>query len=74
MDDRTRRLYVTKRSGLIGRLTDEGRPRQRVEGAFDAWEGEALRRGLSRTSPTFWDEAEEYIDELVWPRVDERAD
>lgn len=61
MRDRDERLFEAKRAGMVARIRDSGLRQERAEALFDAFDAEAVARGVPRGSQPYWDEAERWI-------------
>lgn len=66
------RLFETARANLIANLRSEGLPSARAEQLVDAWEAEAVRRGIEVGSTAYWEQAPAWIREQAGGHV-ERA-
>jgi hypothetical protein len=60
------RIFQAQRTGLRNRIRDVWRVSQELADAYlDEWLLEAERRGLTRTEPTYWDDAAAWINEQI---------
>ena len=61
---------VSARSTVLGELIDDGVPIDAAERWCAAWEHEAARQGVRRSSPYFWDAGRGWIDaQRTFPRT-----
>lgn len=61
---RLERIHEARRMGLRNRMRDDwGMPETAAGALLDAWEREAVARGLTRSDPAWWATGEAWMEE-----------